>query len=119
MDLVAGEPHGRSGLGGRWLTGQGELLEFWSLVLFDPRVGRVDPRSALGAELVVVADDGSAVVTHVSSQVASSRGRYSATVISIFLIRAAEPWTFGNVLGAVFLVSIGVLAAVTWWRSRE
>jgi len=33
------------------------------------------------------------------------------------LVRVAEPWSIGNVFGAIFLVLIA--GAVTWWAFRR
>ncbi|MDH3250602.1 MAG: hypothetical protein OEQ47_16665, partial [Acidimicrobiia bacterium] len=59
--------------------------------------------------LLVLSHDGPAVVTDVSCQFASSRGRYSATVLAHFLIRETETWGPSTLLGAAVLLSILVL----------
>jgi hypothetical protein len=59
--------------------------------------------------LLVLSHHGPAVVTHVSCQIASSRGRYSATVLALFLIRETETWGPSTLLGAAVLLSMLVL----------
>ena len=110
MDFTARESGWCLGLGR--LSRQREFLEI-ATVLIDPWLSWIDPRPTFWAELMVFTDHSSAVVAHVSCQFASSRGRYSATVLPLFMIRQTETWTSANLLGAAFLLAVLVIV-ITW-----